>query len=451
MRRFSLKYGIWVAAIPVAIYAFTYGPDAGASGVPGESTCAAAACHPGPANAPQYGGSVTVFLPQLLTYTPGRKQHLVVTVADPLKACWGFQLSCRRTDDSRTQAGSFLPGSDGFTQVMCTTADRMAQALSPCPASMPLQYVQHTLPGLRRGQIGQSTFEFDWLPPAGNVGDVTVYVAAVAAGVNDQMPAGRVYVNTYRLSWLAEGQRPKPLIASPPGVLNGASFTPGLSPGGWASVFGTNLSLGTRAWTPGGTNSGWLPTTLEGVSVVVGGKPAYLSYISPVQINFQVPDVDQGPVNFQVVNNGVISDSIPVAIQGASPALFLWANKYVVATHLDWSLVGRPGIIPGRETVPARPGETIALWLNGLGPAAPVVPAGMLAPFNPVSLLAGPCMVRIGGVPAPVLGAALSPGSAGLYQINLTVPDSLPDGDYPVEVEVGGASSPAGAVLSLVK
>src|ERR1051326_6011454 len=98
-----------LSAVPLLIYAYEYGPDAGVAGVPGEAgTCNQSGCHTGnPVNAA--GGNVTVTVPNGLTYTPGVKQHLVVSITDSTAKRWGFELTTRAASDSTKMAGSFSP------------------------------------------------------------------------------------------------------------------------------------------------------------------------------------------------------------------------------------------------------------------------------------------------------------------------------------------------------
>src|SRR5690348_4356376 len=116
---FLAKTAAILSVVPALIYAYEYGPDAGNAGVPGEGTCAQAGCHTGTNNLnnSSFGGSVKVTFPGAMTYTPGVKQHLTVTVADPSQKKWGFQLTARTSASAKTEAGTFTPGSDGFTQL----------------------------------------------------------------------------------------------------------------------------------------------------------------------------------------------------------------------------------------------------------------------------------------------------------------------------------------------
>src|SRR5215831_3248243 len=130
------KAAIVVSAIPFILYAYETGPDAGVAGVPGElGTCNQLGCHTGnPVNAD--GGSVSVAFPNGLTYTPGVKQHLVVSVDDSKQKKWGFELTAR-TADTKTMAGTFSP-TDNRTQVVCAPADLTRTVNSPCPSNLPL-------------------------------------------------------------------------------------------------------------------------------------------------------------------------------------------------------------------------------------------------------------------------------------------------------------------------
>src|SRR5215470_2175189 len=121
------KSAIVLAAVPVLIYAYEYGPDAGVAGVPGEAgNCNQAGCHTGTA-VNGGGGSVSVSFPNGLNYTPGVTQHLVVTITDSSERRWGFELTARTASDTTKMAGTFSP-TDKATQLMCASADLIRQA-----------------------------------------------------------------------------------------------------------------------------------------------------------------------------------------------------------------------------------------------------------------------------------------------------------------------------------
>jgi len=241
-------------------------------------------------------------------------------------------------------------------------------------------------------------------------------------------------------------------VASPTisanGVVNGASFQPGIVPNSWAAILGTNLSSSTADW----TNSivdGRLPTTLGGVTVTVGGRPAYLYFISPTQINFLVPDIGPGPAQVTVTNSGGTSAAFTVTAGQYGPSFFSWPGSQVVATRQDFTLAARNGTFAGATTVPAKPGDVLILWGTGFGPTAPAAPVGVQVPSDQTYSTSALPVVTINNLPATVFGAALAPGFAGLYQVAIQVPSSVAEGDWPVQVSIGGVPSAGGMVLSV--
>jgi len=137
---------------------------------------------------------------------------------------------------------------------------------------------------------------------------------------------------------------------------------------------------------------------------------------------------------------------VTAQLESFSPGFFLW-NQYTVATHLNFSFVGKPGLLPGGTFTPAKPGEAIVLWGTGFGPTDPAIPAGQVV--DKANNLVNTPTILIDGAPAEYLGGALTPGNAGLYQIAVKVPSSTRDGDVPVVARVGGMSSPNGVLLTV--
>src|SRR5262245_14742743 len=161
------KISAGLAAVPLLLWAHSTGPDPGYAGVPGENgNCTS--CHAGTAN--PSGGGVTVNFPNGLTYAPGVKQHLMVTISDSANTqrAWGFQLTARLASNAATTAGS-LASSNGNTQLLCTNANFSPQTAVPfsaggtqtCPGNQPLQYLEHNLAGVNasRGTTGSFTYE----------------------------------------------------------------------------------------------------------------------------------------------------------------------------------------------------------------------------------------------------------------------------------------------------
>lgn len=229
-------------------------------------------------------------------------------------------------------------------------------------------------------------------------------------------------------------------------VVNGASFQSAIVPGSWATIQGTNLSSTTGAWN---VVNGTLPTTVNGVTVTVGKRPAYVNYVSPGQINFIVPEVPAGSQQVVVQNSIGTSAAFNVTVSNFGPAFFAWPSNQVVATRQDFTYAVANGTFAGTTTTPAKPGDVLILWGTGFGPTNPTAPEGEVTPSNATYSTATVPTVTIGGTSATVYGAALAPGFAGLYQIAIQVPTSLGNGNWPLVATIGGVSSPSGMVLAV--
>jgi uncharacterized protein (TIGR03437 family) len=242
-------------------------------------------------------------------------------------------------------------------------------------------------------------------------------------------------------------------IPAPPvvtSVVNGASFQPGVVANSWVTIQGTGLAPKTDDWSNSIVN-GALPASLDGVSVSMGGKPAYVYFISPGQFNVLAPDVPAGPVTVTVTTAGGTSANFATTASVYDPAFFLWPGNQAVATRTDYSFAVKPGTFAGATTAAAKPGDVIILWATGFGPTSPSAPGGAAVPSDKTYATATLPSVSIGNIPATVAGAALASGSAGLYQIAITVPDSLTDGDWPIQASIGGVASLAGTILTVHK
>ena len=238
-----------------------------------------------------------------------------------------------------------------------------------------------------------------------------------------------------------------PSIASS-GVVNGASSASGMVPNSWITIYGANLSSTTDNWDKSIVN-GILPTTLDGVSVSVGGQPAYINYVSPGQINAVAPDIGAGLWSVTVANSNGTSAPASVVSQTAGPGFFLWAGKYAVATRQDFSWAVKNGTFPSSTTMPAKPGDVIILWGTGFGPTTPAAPVGVEIPSDKPYYTANPVSVTVGNLPALVYGTALAPGYAGLYQVAIQIPLLAPDGDLAVVATASGAQSPSSVSITV--
>jgi len=229
----------------------------------------------------------------------------------------------------------------------------------------------------------------------------------------------------------------KPVI-SPGGVVSAAANVPGLTPGSWVAIYGQRLSQTTRSWTSADFQGDKLPVSLDGVSVAVDNKAAAVYYISPTQIDVQVPDDDaQGPVQVTVTNTGGTSDPVTVNLATFAPSFFTFDGKHIAATD------GNNELLNNGWTV--SPGDIVVLYGTGFGPTNPPTPAGVIVrSANPLESSSAPT-ITIGGVPARVIFAGVT--ATGVYQFNVTVPMGTPDGDVAVVATIGSMHTQAGTVI----
>jgi protocatechuate 3,4-dioxygenase beta subunit len=231
----------------------------------------------------------------------------------------------------------------------------------------------------------------------------------------------------------------RPEILTQNGVVNGAGYQAGITPGAWLTIFGDHLSTTTRTWDATEIVNDKLPASLDGVSVTIDGKPAAVYYVSPTQINVQAPSsANNGQVQVVVNTPNGASNTVTANVQTVLPGFFLYPRNYVAAVRADGSYVD--------AISPAKPGETITLYGTGFGPTSPSVVSGEV--FRGAAPLTNSVTIRIGTTMADVRFAGLS--GAGLYQFNVVVPN-LPDGDHDVVGTVAGARTQALARLRVVR
>jgi uncharacterized protein (TIGR03118 family) len=237
-----------------------------------------------------------------------------------------------------------------------------------------------------------------------------------------------------------------PVLQTSNPVVNGADFlaSSGIAEYTWITIFGANMSSTTRSWTAADMPNGKLPTQLDNVSVTVDGKPAYIAYISPKQVNALVAaDFTLGPVQVSTINQSLASNSASATMQAESPAFFISSGNYAAALHTNNTVVGPTTLYPNNST-PAAPGETIMLFATGFGPGATTIPDGQTI-TTPIPITG--VTVSVGNAPAVVMFAALV--MPGLYQLNVTIPASTPTGDAALSATIGGQTTQAGVLVSV--
>ena len=228
-------------------------------------------------------------------------------------------------------------------------------------------------------------------------------------------------------------------------VVNAASFASGpIAPGEIISIFGAGLGPETPARGVVDSETGRLPTALEGVSVLLDGEPSPLLYVRETQINAQVPYEIAGRSSVQLaVSYGSIdSPRATLAVSPARPALFLIpGSRSAIVLNEDGRL--------NSASQPARLGESVTLFGTGQGETLPPSGTGQMAPVMSAHRIEE-VSVMVGGSAAEVVSAGLAPGFAGVFLIQVRIPDTATTGeDTPVSVTIQGESSPTGVVMSI--
>jgi len=207
------------------------------------------------------------------------------------------------------------------------------------------------------------------------------------------------------------------------GFANGASFKLTYAPGMTLSIFGSQLASSTSA-----ASNVPLPISIDGVAVTVNGVVAPLYYISPGQLNIQIPyeTAANTTATVNINNNGHVTTRT-FSLTGAAPGIFVDQNSAPVPS----TSIGR--------------GKIGTLFITGAGSVTPQVSTGA-APSSgtPLASLPKPTQdvtVTVGGVQAPTQFVGIPYGLVGVTQINYQVPAGIGIGTQPVVVKVGGVSS----------
>ncbi|SPE31568.1 conserved exported hypothetical protein [Candidatus Sulfopaludibacter sp. SbA3] len=242
-----------------------------------------------------------------------------------------------------------------------------------------------------------------------------------------------------------------PPVAAPAissgGVVTATGFGrfPAIAPGTWIEIYGANLASDARSWSGADFNGAQAPVSLDGTRVTVGGQDAFLDYISPVQLNAQVPSsVSTGTQQVTVTTAGGTSAAYNITVNAEAPGLAapsllnVGGKQYVAAIFPDGTHVLPPGAIAGVNAREAKPGDTIILFGIGFGPVTPPIAAGVIV--QQTNSLALPLQILFAGIPAQVTYAGLAPGYIGLYQFNVVVPNVAASDAVPLTFVLGGGS-----------
>jgi uncharacterized protein (TIGR03437 family) len=237
------------------------------------------------------------------------------------------------------------------------------------------------------------------------------------------------------------------------GTVNAASNAAGqpVAPGGLVSIYGTNFAAGLAL-----ASSVPLSTSLSGTSVSINGIAAPLDFVSPGQINAQVPfnvlpAGTNGSVNVLVTNGSLVSAASPVTINQVGPGIFGDANltpEYAIAYYglgtdpRFGTLAWPPNTVGGLTTSLAHPGDVLTILATGLGAVTPSIQNGAASSDQLRSTSITPT-VLVGNVAATLYFSGLSPQFPGVYQLNIAVPQIPAGNAVPIQIQMNGVTSPA--------
>ena len=223
------------------------------------------------------------------------------------------------------------------------------------------------------------------------------------------------------------------------GVVNAASFAPGLTPGSLGTIFASGLLDDPGIMAAPGIP---LPPSLGGVSITVNGVPAPIVGLAnrngQEQVNFQVPFEIRGRATASVVvtRDNQSSAAVNLPVLDIQPGVYTTDGVYaVVVRNTDFSLI--------TAAKPLAAGDFAFLYASGLGRSSNEPATGSAAPLSPLAMAAADVRVTLAGQPCDVQFAGLAPGFVGVYQVNFRAPANAPSGMQDLIITAGGAAGPA--------
>jgi len=371
------------------------------------------------------GGAVMLYSATANTFTVARKDLPALSGAFAASSYDSFVIGSNVFNSSLVPQGT-LAASSGVTSGFAFTGRGGYQLTA---ASVSTAGVITNLPALNSPQVSPTAIvEAPVLPTLANNFTRTVAPLPSAGTVIALTTSGfTVLAANY-----AAATAP-PSIAS---VQNAANGSTAVAPGGLISVYGSQMSATSIA-----TSQIPLPTAMGESCLVVNGSPIPLLFVSTAQVNAQLPLNMGGNVTMSIHTPAGVSNNYNFVVASAAPAVFL---SGIAGPQTGLATMFRAD--NGQLVTPTNPlhgGDTVVIYLTGMGPTSPAIQAGLQTPLNTLASVTQPPTLTLGSSNLSVLYAGLVPGSiSGLYQINATLPGIVGQGDsVPLVISQAGGST----------
>jgi uncharacterized protein (TIGR03437 family) len=408
------------------------------------------------------------FAPKLGSINPGQSTTITVTPSSGALAAGVFRGSIKLAfGDGSTQTVDVLlvasapPGSSAFrgAAAACTPAKLLPVLTSigagfstplAWPTSILVQVVDDCGTAVNTGSvtasftngdlplsllaIGNGIWSGTWVPVR------TAASTGVRADAQSLKLAGTVQVSGQVAS------NPKVPVVAAGGVLSSGDYKGSPAQGLLASIFGVALADGALG------NSGLpLPLQLGSTTVTASGVQLPMLYVSENQVNVFIPYelAVNAPHQLIVQRGNAISVPVPISIFENQPAILATAGNGAGQGHV-YKINASGAQILADASAPATAGDVLVIYTVGLGPVTPSLKSGDPAPLTFLEPITGTAAVTVGGVPAVVKFAGLTPGFSGLYQVNVAVPAGItPGNQVPVTVSVNGRAGAGNIFMAI--
>lgn len=314
-------------------------------------------------------------------------------------------------DGADTPSGFVFTDTAGISTVVDSSGSGYVQRLTADGAPLPTGITEAPL-------TSDSEFPFArWLAP---MADRSAFVQLTTSGFTV-------------LPWNYDAAIAPPVLSK---VVSAADLSSAVAPGGLAAVLGSGLSPVTMA-----SADASLPTVLADSCLTLNGATIPMQFVSPTRINAQLPFGVDGKAELVLHTPNGVSDTLFVNIQSTAPSVFLTGSAGPVDNIATIFRATNGNLVTNSN--PVHNNDRLVIYLTGMGKTFPGVDDGAPAPSDPLSVTLVPPTVTLGGTELPVEFAGLTPGSVGVYQINVVVPfKGVPTGfDIPLTVSQGGSST----------